>query len=58
MNTYTIEAVDAQGNPIKLAFPAVTQLMAQAWAEVCHESNNWQATEMFNEEGLIVWSNE
>jgi uncharacterized protein YxeA len=56
MHTYTIEAVDAQGNPVQIKFPAVTQLMAQAWVELCHESNGWKATELFNEEGFIVWS--
>lgn len=55
MITYTIKAIDAQGNTVKIAFPAVTQLMAQAWAEICHEANQWKSAEMSDEEGLIVW---
>lgn len=54
MHTYTIEAVDAQGNPVRVSFPAVTLLMAKAWAELCHDSNGWERTTLSDEEGRAI----
>lgn len=54
MHVYTIEAVDAQGNKLSVKFPAVSMLMAKAWAELCHENNQWSVTTLRDEEDRAI----
>lgn len=45
--TYTIQFTDAvTGQVGKVHFPAVSPLMAQAWAELCFKNNTWDAVEL------------
>lgn len=56
MVNYTISfvcAVTGQGG--KVHFPAVSQLMAQAWAELCFRNNAWSYAEM-SQSGVVLWS--
>ncbi len=54
--TYTLIAVDAvTDKKLKVHYPAVTPLMAQAWAELCFRNNAWSSAELHSPTGL-VWS--
>jgi hypothetical protein len=56
MITYTIKFTDAvTGQTGTVHFPAVTQLMAQAWAELCFANNSWSSAELHHA-GRILWA--
>lgn len=56
MPTYSIRFIDAvTGQEGKVHFPAVSQLMAQAWAELCFRNNAWSYAEM-SQSGVVLWS--
>lgn len=45
---YTLVAIDAvTGAELKVHYPAVSDLMAQAWAELCFRNNAWKSAEMW-----------
>lgn len=53
---YTLVAIDAvTGAELKVHYPAVSPLMAQAWAELCFRNNAWKSAVLYsaNQE---VWS--
>lgn len=55
MHMFTIEATDAvTGKQLTINFPAVTELMARAWAELCHENNEWAITTLRDNEGHAI----
>lgn len=51
---YTLVAVDAvTGQDLKVHYPALSPLMAQAWAELCFENNAWSAAALWTKEECI-----
>lgn len=56
MITYSIHFISSvTGQTGTVHFPAVTQLMAQAWAELCFRNNAWSYVEL-TKGGVILWS--
>lgn len=53
---YELYAVDqVTGKELKVAYPAVSQLMAIAWAELCFRNNPWKSAALW-EGNVVVWS--
>lgn len=53
---YELYAVDkVTGKEMKVAYPAVSQLMAIAWAELCFRNNPWKSA-VLRSNGVVVWS--
>lgn len=56
MINYTIRFTDAvTGQEGKVHFPAVSPLMARAWAELCFKNNAWSYIELRAPNSLL-WS--
>lgn len=56
MINYTITFTDAvTGQQGTVHFPAVSQLMAQAWAELCFRNNAWGYAAL-SKDGVVLWS--
>ena len=52
---YIISFTDNKGHLGVVKFPAVSPLMAQAWAELCFEANQWLIVTLRADEN-VIWS--